>query len=168
MGNLELELLATEHSPRVKNATHIYTTAGNFTVSLTATNLGGTRLLTRTGYINVTGVTNTIAETGVYRPGDGFYLKMDNGSTWNPATDVHLAWDNAAGDLPLPGTGMWMVDRETGVYRPGDGFYLKMDNGSTWNPATDVHLAWDNAAGDLPVAGTGMWMVDRRPVISAW
>ena len=144
----------------VKNATHTYRTGGIFTVSLTATNLGGTNVMTRVGYINVTRCTNTIAETGVYRPGDGFYLKMDNGSTWNPATDVYLAWDNAAGDLPVAGD--WNVDgrSETGVYRPGDGFYLKMDNGSTWNPATDVYLAWDNAAGDLPVAGD--WNVDGR------
>jgi hypothetical protein len=66
---------------------------------------------------------------------------------------VYLAWDNAAGDLPVAGD--WNGDRraETGVYRPGVGFYLKMDNGSTWTPSTDVYLAWDNAAGDLPIAG---------------
>ena len=42
-------------------------------------------------------------ETGVYRPGVGFYLKMDNGNTWNPTTDLYLAWDNANGDLPIAG-----------------------------------------------------------------
>ncbi len=99
-------------------------------------------------------------ETGVYRPGAGFYLKMDNGSTWNPSTDKYLAWDNAVGDLPIAGD--WNKDgrTETGVYRPGAGFYLKMDNGSTWNPSTDRYLAWDNAVGDLPVAGD--WNKDGR------
>jgi hypothetical protein len=94
------------------------------------------------------------AETGVYRPGVGFYLKMDNGSTWNPSTDLFQAWDTAAVDRPIAGD--WNMDgrAETGVYRPGVGFYLKMDNGSTWNPSTDLFLAWDNANGDLPVAGT--------------
>ena len=36
-------------------------------------------------------------------PGAGFYLKMDNSSTWNPATDSFLGWDNATGDLPIGG-----------------------------------------------------------------
>ena len=105
------------------------------------------------GDLPITGDWNAdgLPETGVYRPGAGFYLKMDNGSTWNPATDVYLAWDNAVIDLPI--TGDWNGDgrTETGVYRPGTGFYLKMDNGSTWNPVTDQYLAWDNAAGDLPI-----------------
>ena len=105
-------------------------------------------------------ITSVAPTTGVYRPGAGFYLKMDNGSTWNPSTDKYLAWDNAAGDLPIAGD--WNADgrTETGVYRPGAGFYLKMDNGTTWNPSTDVYLAWDNAAGDLPIAGD--WNVDGR------
>jgi len=100
------------------------------------------------------------SNTGVYRPGSGFYLKMDNGSTWNASNDVYLAWDNAAIDRPVAGD--WNADgrSETGVYRPGSGFYLKMDNGSTWNASTDVYLAWDNAAGDLPVAGD--WNANGR------
>ncbi len=67
-------------------------------------------------------------ETGVYRPGAGFYLKMDNSSTWTPSTDVYLSWDNAATDRPVAGD--WNADgrTETGVYRPGAGFYLKMDS----------------------------------------
>ncbi len=101
-----------------------------------------------------------MAETGVYWPGAGFYLKMDNGSTWNPTTDMYLAWDNAANDLPIAGD--WNSDgrTETGVYRPGAGFYLKMDNISTWAPSSDVYLAWDNAANDLPIAGD--WNSDGR------
>ena len=42
-------------------------------------------------------------ETGVYRPGAGFYLKMDATGTWNPSTDRYLGWDNANGDLPVAG-----------------------------------------------------------------
>jgi PKD repeat protein len=36
-----------------KNPTHTYVNAGNYTVNLTATNLGGSNLLTRVGYVNV-------------------------------------------------------------------------------------------------------------------
>jgi hypothetical protein len=99
-------------------------------------------------------------KTGVYRPGAGFYLKMNNGSTWNGTTDVFLAWDNAMTDRPVAGD--WNADgrTETGVYRPGAGFYLKMNNGSTWNATTDAYLAWDNAAIDLPIAGD--WNLDGR------
>ena len=42
-------------------------------------------------------------QTGVYRPGVGFYLKMDNTGTWNPSTDKYLPWDNAVVDLPVAG-----------------------------------------------------------------
>ena len=113
-----------------------------------------------TNYYRQVALTNISTTTGVYRPRIGFYLKTDNLNTWNPLTVKYLAWDNAAGDLPIAGD--WNADgrTETGVYRPGVGFYLKMDNGSTWTPSTDVYLAWDNAAGDLPIAGD--WNADRR------
>ncbi|DAC71856.1 MAG TPA: hypothetical protein DSN98_08180 [Thermoplasmata archaeon] len=141
----------------MQNPVHTYHTAGNFTVSLTAGNVAGNNTVTRLGYINIT---SGMSETGVYRPGVGFYLKMDNGSTWTPSTDLYLAWDNAAGDRPVAGD--WNADgrTETGVYRPGVGFYLKMDNGSTWTPSTDLYLAWDSADGDRPVAGD--WNADGR------
>jgi len=141
----------------VQNPVHTYLTPGNFTVSLTASNAAGNNTVTRLRYINIT---SGISKTGVYRPGVGFYLKMDNGNTWQPSTDQYLGWDNTAIDLPIAGD--WNMDgrAETGVYRPGVGFYLKMDNGSAWNSSTDLSLAWDNAAGDRPIAGD--WNGDGR------
>ena len=137
------------------NPAYTYNSVGVFTVNLTVTNGAGSNSAVKTAWINVTAapVTNATATTGVYRPGVGFYLKMDNGSTWNPSTDKYLAWDNAVGDRPVAGD--WNGDgmAETGVYRPGVGFYLKMDNTGTWNPSTDKYLPWDNAVVDLPVAG---------------
>jgi hypothetical protein len=78
---------------------------------------------------------------------------MDNGSSWNPSTDRYLAWDNAAGDLPIAGD--WNADgrAEAGVYRPGIGFYLKMDTSNSWNPSTDRYLPRNNANLDHPIAG---------------
>jgi hypothetical protein len=108
------------------------------------------------------------AETGVYRPGTGFYLKMDNGSTWTPSTDLYLAWDNAAIDLPIAGD--WNADgrAETGVYRPGTGFYLKMDNGSTWTPSTDVNPAYTfrGETGWTPIVGD--WNRDGKSKIGVY
>jgi hypothetical protein len=107
-----------------------------------------------------------VYRTGVYRPGTGFYLKMDIGNTWNPSTDRALSWDNSATDRPVAGD--WNADgrTETGVYRPGVGFYLKMDNGSTWIPSTDRALPWDNALADHPVAGD--WNADGRSETGAY
>jgi PKD repeat protein len=143
----------------IQNPVHTFD-VGNYSVELNASNSAGYGISTQLTFINVTKRTNEMFTTGVYRPGVGFYLKMDNGSTWNPSIDVYLAWDNAVNDLPVAGD--WNSDGsiETGVYRPGVGFYLKMDNGSTWNPSTDVYLAWDNAVNDLPVAGD--WNSDGR------
>ncbi len=143
----------------IQNPVHTFD-VGNYSVELNASNSAGYGISTQVTFINVTKRTNEMFTTGVYRPGAGFYLKMDNGSTWNPSTDVYLAWDNAVNDLPVAGD--WNSDGriETGVYRPGAGFYLKMDNGSTWNPSSDVYLGWDNANGDLPVAGD--WNSDGR------
>jgi len=55
----------------VKNATHTYTTGGNFTVSLAATNLGGTNVMTRVGYINVTRSSND--GIAIFRPASGYW-----------------------------------------------------------------------------------------------
>jgi hypothetical protein len=134
-----------------QNPSHTYTLPGIYQVTQQVRNAVGYNSTRKIGYVIV--IPTVQAETGVYRPGIGFYLKMDNGSTWNPSTDVYLAWDNAAGDLPIAGD--WNADgrSETGVYRHGVGFYLKMDNSSNWTPPTDKYLAWDNAADDLPIAG---------------
>jgi hypothetical protein len=144
---------------------HTYTNLGIYNVALQAYNYNGYNSTRKIGYVIVKSIVQ--AKTGVYRPGVGFYLKMDNGSTWNPSTDVYLGWDDAVNDLPIAGD--WNMDgrTETGVYRPGVGFYLKMDNGSIsdpstsiWNPLSDRYLAWDNAVGDLPIAGD--WNMDGR------
>ncbi len=62
-------------------------------------------------------VNSNVTTTGVYRPGAGFYLKMDTTGAWNPSTDRYVGWDNAAVDRPIAGD--WNADgrTETGVYR---------------------------------------------------
>jgi hypothetical protein len=43
---------------------------------------------------------------------------MDNGSTWNPSTDMYLAWDNAAIDRPIAGDRNSMVLSKLGCIDP--------------------------------------------------
>jgi len=91
--------------------------------------------------------------TGVYRPGVGFFLKMDDSNTWNSATDLYLSYDNDPVDIPIAGDWNGKGKTLTGVYRPGVGFFLKMDDSNTWNSATDLYLSYDNDPIDRPIAG---------------
>jgi hypothetical protein len=140
----------------LKSPSHVYSTVGTYYVNLTVTGPGGSDFENKTNYITVTNVTTKI---GIYKDGVWNLDLYGNGGK-GAGSDLYLAWDNAAGDLPVAGD--WNMDgqAETGVYRPGVGFYLKMDNGSTWTPSTDQYLAWDNAAGDRPIAGD--WNMDGR------
>jgi PKD repeat protein len=63
----------------VKNATHTYTAGGLYDVSLTATNLGGTNVMTRVGYVNVT-ASNTTSKIGIFRPSSGIWSLDSNGN----------------------------------------------------------------------------------------
>ncbi len=111
-------------------------------------------------------VTANPDRTGVFRPGAGFYLKMDNGSTWNPSTDRCLAWDNAGGDRPIAGD--WNADgqTETGVYRPGPGSI------SRWTiPAPGILRPIATSLGTMPpgtsrLPETGMLTAGPRPAFT--
>ena len=76
-----------------RSPSYTYNSIGLYTVKLVVTNSSGSDSEVKTNYINVNAapVGYAAAETGVYRPGVGFYLKMDNSNTWNPSTDRYLA-----------------------------------------------------------------------------
>ena len=84
----------------VKNATHTYTTGGLYNVSLTATNLGGTNVMTRVGYINVTAINRT-TNIGIYQNGV-WYRDNDGSGTWNAGDQANvfgaLGWTSVLGD----------------------------------------------------------------------
>jgi hypothetical protein len=126
----------------VKNATHTYTTGGNFTVSLTATNLGGNNVMTRVGYVNVTAVNRTTT-VGIYRNNE-FYLR--NSNTVGNA-DLSFLY-GIPGDKSLVGD--WDGNRNdtVGIYRNNE-FYLR--NSNTAGPA-DVSLIY-GVPGDIPLVG---------------
>jgi len=112
-----------------------------------------------TGDIPITGDWNgdMVTETGIFRPGTGFYLDMNNNGTWDSTpTDKVFYWVTQPGDIPI--TGDWTGDGITkiGVFRPGTGFYLDMNNNGQYEgPSTDIFLLWGLQLGDKPI--TGRW-----------
>jgi PKD repeat protein len=124
----------------MQNPVHVYRTVGNYTVSLNASNSGGTGTMTKVGYINVSSaVLGTPFGVGVYRQADHtFYLK-------NGTTTTAINWGIST-DLPV--TGDWNGNgiTDVGIYRPADHtFYLK--NGTTtainWGISTDLPVTGD-------------------------
>ena len=74
---------------------------GNYTVNLTATNLGGTTVLPKVGYINVSRAAAPFG-VGVYRPSAHmFYQKNGMAVSW---TTMAINWGTST-DLPV--TGKW-------------------------------------------------------------
>jgi hypothetical protein len=106
------------------------------------------------GDIPVSGDWNgdNVTETGIFRPGTGFYLDMNNNGAWD-AGDTMLAWVLQSNDTPV--TGDWNGDgiTETGIFRNGD-WFLDMNNNGHWDPGTDMIFPIGQP-GDKPV--TGKW-----------
>jgi len=126
----------------VKNATHTYTTGSNYTVSLAATNLNGTSVMTRVGYINVTAVNRT-TKIGVYR-NSAFYLRNSNS-----AGNADLAFNyGVPGDTPLVGDWDGNGVDTVGIYR-NSAFYVRNSNS-----AGNADLAFKyGVPGDTPLVG---------------
>jgi PKD repeat protein len=75
---------ATEQNP-----VHVYTTAGKYTVSLTATNAGGSNTITRTDYITVSGLVKPPVANFYGKPTSGkapLSVKFTDTSTGSPTT----------------------------------------------------------------------------------
>ncbi len=127
-----------------QNPVHTYTGAGTYTVSLTATNSGGSNLFTRTNYITATSPT-TSPTVGVFRNGTVFIA----GSNTNGGLPVNAFNFGQAGDIPTAGD--WNTDgkAEVGIFRTGN-FFLASSN----TPGGGTVNAFNfGQAGDIPVAG---------------
>ena len=68
MGHLEMVVWRRDLLIGEERDAHVYRQCGNFTASLTATNLGGTNVMTRVGYVNVTAINRT-TNIGIYQNG---------------------------------------------------------------------------------------------------
>ena len=98
---------------------------------------------------------NGFTKTGIFRPGTGFYLDMNNNGQWDSG-DRMLAWGLLLpNDTPV--TGDWNGNgiTEAGIFRNNHDWYLDYNGNGTWDDfVTDVHGAIGQP-NDTPV--TGKW-----------
>ncbi len=136
-------LFGDDSSSTEKNPTHIYTSAGTFTVRLTATNSAGSS--TAPCYITVSSPIPTTSTIGIYRTGN-FYLASNN---TNGGGSVNAFNFGMTGDVPV--TGDWNGDgiSTVGIFRYGI-FYLATRN----TPGGGTVNAYSyGQTGDKPIAG---------------
>jgi PKD repeat protein/FtsP/CotA-like multicopper oxidase with cupredoxin domain len=133
----------------VKNPTHAYLNAGNYSVSLAATNLGGTTVLTKVGYVNVSpAVTDNV---GVYRNGAWFLDYNGNGVWDGPSVDKAYTFGGPGNSSVL---GDWNGDgkMEVGVMN-GTYWFLDYNGNGVWDgPAIDNQSHF-GITGYTPVVG---------------
>ena len=136
----------------MQNPVHTYFAAGNYTVSLNASNSGGADTLTRVGYIHIT---YAMTKMGVFRPSThSFYLDYNGNGAWNGA-EIDRAYNfGLPEDIPVSGD--WNLDGRTemGVFRPSThSFYLDYNGNGAWNGA-EIDRAYNfGLPEDIPVSG---------------
>jgi PKD repeat protein/FtsP/CotA-like multicopper oxidase with cupredoxin domain len=139
----------------VRNPVHKYWNAGTFTVSLTATNAGGSNTTTRVSYINL-----VAAKIGVFQ--DGFWILDYNGNfTWDGTSGGDLvAGFGQAGDNPVIGN--WnasILTDEIGVFRNGT-WLLDYNGNFQWDAGDKIGYFGDT--GDNPVTGDWSSSGDKK------
>jgi len=153
----------------VKNATHTYTTGGLYNVSLTATNLGGTNVTTRVGYVNVTAVNRT-TKIGVYKDGV-WYLDTNGDGAFNTGDSVYSfglpTWSSVVGNWNGLGK------TEVGIYKDGI-WYLDTNGDGAFNTGDSVYSfglpTWSSVVGnwnglgktEVGVYKDGIWYLDTN------
>ena len=112
-----------------KNPSHTYTSAGTYTVALTASNSAGSNVCTKTNYITVNAASG-VDNVGVYR-GGVFYRNGADAVVYGLSTDT-------------PVIGDWNGDHisEVGVYRDGV-FYRNGADAVVYGLSTDTPVIGD-------------------------
>ena len=127
----------------MQNPVHTYSSNGTYTVSLTATNLAGSNISTRTNYITVTApiITPTV---GLFRS-QTFYLAGSNTNGGLPVNTFNFGQNT---DKPISGKWTGAAIDTIGTFRSGR-FYLR--NSNTGGNA-DTTFTFGQT-GDSPIAG---------------
>jgi len=150
-----------------QNPVHIYTSAGTYTVSLTATNTTyGNNTAGKMGYITVSGGNaGSVGEIGVYRPSTHtFYLDYIGNGVWNDAVQYNFG---LTGDIPVSGDWNNGEKSEIGVYRPSTHtFYLDYNGNGVWDGAVTDRAYNFGTTGDIPVSGD--WNNDGKSEIGVF
>ncbi|MFA6363812.1 PKD domain-containing protein [Methanoregula sp.] len=130
----------------VQNPAHTYTTAGTYTVNLTASNSAGNNTVTHAGYITVrSGSGTSSSEIGVFRPSTGYwYLDYTNDGTVDKAVRF-----GKGGDTPVVGDWNNTGTSGIGVFRKSTGYWY-LD--STNDEKADITVKFGKG-GDTPVVG---------------
>jgi len=130
----------------VQNPAHTYTTAGTYTVNLTASNSAGNNTVTHAGYITVSSGSGTsLSEIGVFRPSTAYwYLDYTNDGTVDKAVKF-----GKSGDTPVVGDWSGTGISGIGVFRPSTAYwYLDYTNDGTVDKTVKF-----GKSGDTPVVG---------------
>jgi PKD repeat protein len=155
----------------VKNPNHTYVNGGNYTVSLAATNLGGTTFLTKVGYINVTAAPAAAADKIGVTNAQQWYLDWNGNGAFDAGTDKTYSF-GAPGWVPV--TGDWNATGFSyiGVTK-GQQWYLDWNGNGAFDAGTDKTYSfgapgWTNITGDwngdgkakIGVYNSGAWYLD--------
>jgi len=150
-----------------QNPVHTYTSAGTYTVSLTATNTTyGNNTAGKMGYITVSsGSAGSVGEIGVYRPSTHtFYLDYIGNGVWNDAVQYNFG---LTGDIPVSGDWNNGEKSEIGVYRPSTHtFYLDYNGNGVWDGAVTDRAYNFGTTGDIPASGD--WNNDGKSEIGVY
>ncbi len=141
----------------VQNPVHTYLTRGNYTVSLTASNAGGSDTITRVNYITVRNA--SLEKVGIFQNGS-WYLDYNGNGVFDSGVDKAYGF-GAPGVIPVVGD--WNGDTTTkiGFYINGT-WYLDYNGNGAYDPGVDKAYAF-GAPGFIPVVGD--WNGDGKTEI---
>jgi PKD repeat protein/FtsP/CotA-like multicopper oxidase with cupredoxin domain len=133
----------------LRNPTHTYLTAGNYTVTLDVTNPAGSDTAVRFEYIHVM---NASEKIGVFRNG-AWYVDYSGNGWWDGPVIDKLYYFGTTGNNSVTGDWNGNGKKKVGVFQNG-AWYLD-NNGNGWwdGPVIDRGYPAFGIPGDVPVAG---------------